>query len=68
MTANISIDMRISNLTTVANYFQRDVTTFSRGLRRMLSNNRDELNHIREWIENTLMQAKIKISMRRSHQ
>ena len=47
MTARLAIQFKVANLTNIATYFNRDVSTFSRGLSRTTTTDNIEFNSIR---------------------
>lgn len=57
MTARFAIKFKVANLTDIATYFNREVSTFSRGLSRASNTEDGELNAIRCYIENAIVQA-----------
>ena len=54
--ARLAIQLKVANLTDVAAYFNRDVTTFSRGLSRMVFKD-IEFNDVKYYVESTIVQA-----------
>jgi REP element-mobilizing transposase RayT len=57
MIAKLVVQLKVANLTDIATYFNRDMSTFSRGLSRMPIAHDVELDAIRYYIESTIVQA-----------
>jgi len=57
MIAKLVIYFKVANLTDIAIYFNRDVSTFSRGLNRPSMSDDSEFDAIRCHIESTIAQA-----------
>jgi len=57
MIARLAIRFHVANLTDIATYFNRDISTFSRGLSRMLMSDDVELDAISCYIESAIVQA-----------
>jgi putative transposase len=57
MIARLAIQFEIANLTEVAIYFNRDVSTFSRGLNKALAHGNLEFDNIKCYVENAITQA-----------
>lgn len=55
--AKLASYFKVANLTEVATYFNRDVTTFIRGLNRLHPSGKEGFDDIRNNIENTVVQA-----------
>jgi chromosomal replication initiation ATPase DnaA len=57
MIARLVVQLKVANLTDIATYFNRDISTFSRGLSRMPIADDVEFNAIRYYIESTIVQS-----------
>ncbi len=57
MSARLVIQFKIANLSDIAAYFNRDVSTFSRGLHRMPISDNVEFDNIKHYVESTIVQA-----------
>lgn len=55
MTARLAIQFEVATLTVVATYFNRDVSTLSRGSSKIMSGN--EFDEVKRYVENAIAQA-----------